>query len=121
LNIGPDPNGKLPDTALARLKEIGDWMKVHGEAIYGTRPIAPYEKEGMVFTQKGNVVYAILLNNPNSQTIEVPFHVTKAQVLGTKTSCGISIEDLGTTQITVGNAKAFCTNPHATVVKMWVK
>ncbi len=121
LNIGPDPNGKLPDTAMARLKEIGDWMKVHGEAIYGTKPIAPYEKDGMVFTQKGNIIYAILLNSPASKTIEVPFSIIHAEILGSKTRCGLSIEDLGTTQITVGNAKAFRTNPHATVIKMRIR
>ena len=45
LNIGPDSNGELPKVALSRLHEIGDWIKVNGEGIYGTRPIAPYKEE----------------------------------------------------------------------------
>lgn len=36
LNIGPDPDGNFPKESIKRLKEIGDWMNVNGEAIYGT-------------------------------------------------------------------------------------
>ncbi|MDR3456284.1 MAG: alpha-L-fucosidase [Verrucomicrobiae bacterium] len=36
LNIGPTSEGLIPDASLARLKAIGDWMQVNGEAIYGT-------------------------------------------------------------------------------------
>lgn len=43
LNIGPSPEGELADTAYERLNEIGEWMKINGEAIYKTRPIAPYK------------------------------------------------------------------------------
>lgn len=38
LNIGPQPDGKLPDRALAILKEIGVWMRANGESIYGCGP-----------------------------------------------------------------------------------
>ncbi len=36
LNIGPQPNGELPEVALERLKEIGEWMDKYGETIYST-------------------------------------------------------------------------------------
>jgi alpha-L-fucosidase len=42
LNVGPAPDGTWDDTAYARLKEIGSWMKVNGEGIYGSRPLRPY-------------------------------------------------------------------------------
>ena len=61
LNVGPQPTGELPPVAVQRMKEIGAWMKVNGEAIYGTRPIAPYKEGQVVFTQKGKWVYAIYL------------------------------------------------------------
>lgn len=61
LNVGPDADGNLPDTALLRMKEIGEWMKVNGEAIYGTRPIYPFTYGKFCFTQKGDKVYAIFL------------------------------------------------------------
>ena len=61
LNVGPQPDGELPAEAVRRLEEIGAWMKVNGEAIHGTRPIAPYKEGQTVFTRKGRDVYAIVL------------------------------------------------------------
>lgn len=37
LNVGPDPEGVIPPEAQEKLKGIGEWMKVNGEAIYGTK------------------------------------------------------------------------------------
>ena len=38
LNVGPTSEGLIPQPSLERLAEIGKWMKVNGEAIYGTGP-----------------------------------------------------------------------------------
>lgn len=37
LNIGPDPEGVVPQEAVIRLNDMGNWMKINGEAIYGTQ------------------------------------------------------------------------------------
>src|SRR5690606_29799822 len=37
LNVGPKPDGSFPDESIQRLKEIGNWMDVNGESIYGTQ------------------------------------------------------------------------------------
>lgn len=63
LNIGPQPNGELPATALERLKEIGLWMQQHGESIYGTTRGEEYTWG--VTTRKGNIVYLHVLENTN--------------------------------------------------------
>lgn len=36
LNIGPQPNGELPATALERLRDMGEWLRENGETIYAT-------------------------------------------------------------------------------------
>jgi alpha-L-fucosidase len=52
VGIGPGPDGAFDPTVYARLKELGAWLKVNGEAIYGTRPLAPYEQGDGVFTTR---------------------------------------------------------------------
>ncbi len=48
LNIAPSPKGTWDDAAYQRLQDIGKWMDVYSEAIYGTRKVAPYN-EGQVY------------------------------------------------------------------------
>jgi alpha-L-fucosidase len=62
LNVGPDANGELPTAAVARLAQIGAWMKINNQAIYATRPIAPYRVGKLCFTHaKDGTIYAIYL------------------------------------------------------------
>jgi alpha-L-fucosidase len=74
LNVGPQPDGTLPLAAQRRMKEIGDWLQVNGEAIYGTRPIAPYKEGQIAFTQKSGNVYAIYLLRKEGGGL--PDHIT---------------------------------------------
>jgi alpha-L-fucosidase len=62
LNVGPDAKGELPTAAVARLAQIGAWMKINNQAIYATRPIAPYRVGKLCFTHaKDGAIYAIYL------------------------------------------------------------
>jgi alpha-L-fucosidase len=65
LNIGPGPDGDFDTTAYRRLTEIGQWMDINSEAIYGTRPIAPYKQENVCYTAKDNCLYGIYLAGEN--------------------------------------------------------
>jgi alpha-L-fucosidase len=38
INVGPKPDGTIPEIQQERLREMGAWMQVNGEAIYDTRP-----------------------------------------------------------------------------------
>ena len=59
INVGPQPDGRLPRNAIHSLLGMGEWLNVFGDAIYGTRVCAPYKKDGIAFTKKGETVYAI--------------------------------------------------------------
>jgi alpha-L-fucosidase len=67
LNIGPSPDGEWAPDAYDRLNGMAAWMKVNKEAIYGTRPIAPYKEGKICFTDAklGGAVFAIYLAEPN--------------------------------------------------------
>jgi alpha-L-fucosidase len=70
LNIAPGPDGTWHDEAYVLLKEIGDWMAVNSEAIYGTRAIAPYKDGKVCLTKKNDdIVYAIYLPDENETTL----------------------------------------------------
>ncbi len=61
LNVGPTAEGIIPKASVDRLKEIGKWMKVNGEAIYGTSPNPyPYELPWGRITQKSGKLYLLL-------------------------------------------------------------
>ena len=58
LNIGPDALGKVPDESYKLLREIGEWMDVNSEAIYGTDASPyPYESDWGRVTVKNNNMY----------------------------------------------------------------
>ncbi len=71
LNVGPTAQGVIPEASVTRLREIGRWMKVNGEAIYGTGP-SPFKSPvwGRA-TQKGNRLYLAVFNWPDGQ-LSVP-------------------------------------------------
>jgi alpha-L-fucosidase len=79
LNVGPGPDGELHPTAYQRLKEIGAWMKINSEAIYGTQPVAPYKEAKKVFTQKNNTVYAIYLADENETKLPSEIRIESFQ------------------------------------------
>ena len=50
------------------MKEIGTWMKVNDEAIYSTRPLAPYRSGKLGYTRhRDGTAYAIYLADPDEK------------------------------------------------------
>jgi alpha-L-fucosidase len=67
VGYGPMPNGRFPGEAVERLRSVGKWMAVNGEAIYATRPYTAFrEGDALRFTRSkdGRTIYAIALKWP---------------------------------------------------------
>ncbi|MDO4228487.1 MAG: alpha-L-fucosidase [Capnocytophaga sp.] len=62
LNVGPQPDGKLPQVAVQRLKEMGEWLKVYAPTVQGTRGGVVSPRDWGVTTQKGKKLYVHVLN-----------------------------------------------------------
>ena len=68
-NVGPMPDGRIEDRQVDILKDIGRWLSLNQEAVYGTHggPYLPTEK--MVSTHKENKIYLHLLDKPGSELV----------------------------------------------------
>jgi alpha-L-fucosidase len=91
LNIGPRPDGTIPEPEEKMLREIGAWLAVNGEAIYGTRPFAvfgegptavvegpfgdtkrkPFTSADVRFTTRDGKLYAIVLDWPADRRVSI--------------------------------------------------
>lgn len=84
LNVGPDAQGRIPETHVARLKEVGAWLQKYGESIYGTRP-GPFEPVDDQYgsVQKSNLIYIHLLSAPDTLVLPpLPKKIRKCRQLG---------------------------------------
>ncbi len=72
LNVGPTAEGEIPGPSIERLRDIGKWMKVNGEAIYGTTagPLAKSPAWGRV-TQKPGKLYLHVFDWPKDGALVV--------------------------------------------------
>lgn len=91
LNIGPKPDGTIPEQSRQILLEIGRWLSINGEAIYGTRPwkvygegptkvaggafhdtqTESYTSRDIRFTTKDGALYAIALAWPKDGKLSI--------------------------------------------------
>ena len=102
LNVGPRPDGTIPDEDCEILVAIGSWLKTHGEAIYGTRhwktfgegPTTvstghvsewkdkPFTAEDLRFTTRGDVLYVIGLKWPKDKKVTIKTLASNSKLYG---------------------------------------
>ena len=115
LNFGPRSDGTIPEEVQTTLRDMGAWLKVNGEAIYGTTPwktfgegptqvvggafhdtdVKPYTAEDFRFTAKGNTVYAIGMACPSDGKARI--HALGTSHEGSAMTVG-AVELLGSTE-----------------------
>ncbi|MDR1465186.1 MAG: alpha-L-fucosidase [Oscillospiraceae bacterium] len=64
LDVGPDGDGRIPEFQQERLLQLGDWLRVNGEGIYGTRKGPKSTQEGIRYTRKDGNLYVFLRRFP---------------------------------------------------------
>ncbi len=121
LNIGPEPDGSIPVESIRLFKEIGAWMKVNGEGIYGTRanPL-PVELTWGRLTHKGDdQTFIHVYERPADGIITIPC-LFEGEVKATVLADGKSIkvtEDKDKKQSSF-DLSGIEMNPSATTIKV---
>jgi alpha-L-fucosidase len=90
LNVGPRPDGTIQPEFVERLKEIGAWLRTHGESIYGTRggPVSP--RPWGATTQKDGKIYVHVLDWSDEVLALPPMKgMRSAKLMGAGTAVGL--------------------------------
>jgi len=72
LNVGPKADGTIPQESVERLKEIGKWMNINGESIYGTGPSVFKNLSWGRCTTKKEKLYLHVFDWPADSKLIVP-------------------------------------------------
>lgn len=83
LNIGPQPDGTLPEAALKRLSEMGKWLASYGESIYATGAGGYSLGDSIITTRNDNHLYIHLLDTAiDHVSLPVSQKVKSVEALG---------------------------------------
>jgi alpha-L-fucosidase len=116
-NVGPMPDGRIEPRQVERLKEMGEWLKKHGESVYGTRG-GPYKPGPWgASTRKGDRVYLHVFKW-DGETVKLP--ALPAQVKSARLLAGGAVECKATEEGLTLTVPAANQDPIDTVVELTI-
>jgi len=117
LNIGPKGDGSVVPFEASLLEGVGKWIKVNGEAIYGTQP-QPFRRLSFGYaTAKQNRLYLFVRDWPQDGRLVLPgfnSKVTRAYFLADPEHRSLKFENVGTDEVVYGSSNV--RTPPVTVV-----
>ena len=115
LNVGPDREGLIPADSAALLRQVGTWLKINGEAVYGSRS-GPFDYLPWGWaTRKEDMLYLFVLKWPQGGELKIPMEtpITTAWLLSDSSEILKSKIVKGATYLSVPNQAV---DPVATVI-----
>jgi alpha-L-fucosidase len=105
LNITQHGRGDLDPEVIRICRNIGAWLKINGEAVYGSRPFEVFGDNGVLYTRNQGNVYATLLNWDGNPVNLSALHtggatlgkVSKVEILGSDRPLKFVQDDKGLT------------------------
>ena len=80
LNVGPQPDGCIPEESVKRLAEMGKWLSANGDTIFGTRATMLKPQKWGVLTHKDNKIFLHVMELPEDGVITLPFTLKAKKV-----------------------------------------
>jgi alpha-L-fucosidase len=80
LNFGPDGNGRMHPGEDKLAKELGEWMKINGEAVYGVSYAGLAPSKYGYFTKKDSQVYLTIFNRPLNNIVRIAINKKATEI-----------------------------------------
>jgi len=124
LNVGPKPDGTFPQESIDLLKGTGEWMKINGESIYGTKasPLGTFAWGRCTKKENGKntILYFSVFDWPKDGKLIIPGlknTIVSAKLLANKTTVKTESNNDGI----IINVPEKALDANATVIKIEVK
>jgi len=118
LNVGPKPDGTIRKEEVVRLRAIGEWLKIHGRAIYGSQRCALHGGMIGAWTRKASTGYLHVFRWPGREAV-VPLVKTKAlsaRMLATGQEAAVRQERNG--RLVISGLPLKPPHPHVNVIEV---
>lgn len=130
LNVSPRGDGSLPPEQLSRLAAVGEWMRAHGEAIYGTQAaLEPWQFYGPS-TKKDDAIYLHCLWRPYEDVVVRGLPVRRVSARHLATGRDLKVRTRATAAEEIGSRDPIgevfielpeeLIEPHATVIELQI-